>query len=374
MLTPSCTTFYLQALGAAKGSAPVVEGSDWTAHVGLSVTANAAGFFLPHVISHKGKVLNYDLYKDDTGSYHHMNTNGWDDVRTYRKTIDLLSQHVVATGNLAHLLYVDGAKIHHDPIALEMAIKHNIMIIEFTSKSSHKMQPLDRGVFGTMKKVAFTAIVQEKIKITEKNVASVFARVLAAPPGEFGMGSSHWIKAGFKKTGLFPFNEHHWQSKEFFPSDVRLGISPDHELVTSIPKLSKAERDKRMESCFAPLSAPVAASLHKRAIAAAERDPLVYILTGEVANANRMAEEAKKEAAKAAIKARVQERIAKRVAKAAKAAQPKLPKGKKAPKKAAKPLATVDKRARPVGRPSAPLLATKSGRTPKRPRVSDEYL
>lgn len=106
------------------------------------------------------------------------------------------SQKVLLLSHSSHLS-VDG---------LNYAKQNGVVMLSFPAHCSHKLQPLDRSVYGPLSKYvnsACAAAIQSKKKaITMHDIPGIVATALplAVTPSN--------IQAGFRVTGIVPFNRH----------------------------------------------------------------------------------------------------------------------------------------------------------------------
>lgn len=312
---------------------------------------------------------------DPSGSYH-TNKNGWGDLISWRAWAQKFVEHKKKMGRAKYLLYVDGASHHSDPVVLELFIKEGITVIVLAPGTTHKTQPLDVGVFGPMKQVAFTRAQRDNITISAKNVAAYFNAALRRTSNTSGHGSAAWAIEAFRKAGLFPFNPSIFTDVDFAPSDAHLGISVDHPAILARPLLSAKKRHELTTLCMAPPTPEASAALHKRALRALEREPMVQVLTGT----QYLEALAKKEAVAAEQKTIVAESKARRVAaaaekqaeiarkKEARAAKIEEREAKKKPVVSAPALPTTSKRGRPLFASAAVAADVNDGAPSKRRR------
>ena len=107
--------------------------------------------------------------------------------------------------------------------ALNVAKENGIILLTFPPHCSHKLQPLDRTIFGPFKHY-YTQAANGYMNnhpgctISIHNIAELVGK---AYPGAF---TPRNITAGFKVSGIFPFDSNIFNDEEFAPSSVT-----DHE-------------------------------------------------------------------------------------------------------------------------------------------------
>ena len=101
------------------------------------------------------------------------------------------------------LLSYDGHNSHITYRTIELARANNITILCLPPNTSHATQPLDVGVFRSLKvewkKVLDTFYQVPSNKVTKEKFPSLVAQLWGKLKGEC-------VVAGFRKTGLHPFN------------------------------------------------------------------------------------------------------------------------------------------------------------------------
>ena len=77
--------------------------------------------------------------------------SGWMDAETFKKFIHHLSRHAVPERPI--VLLIDSVSSHIDMEVLQLAIESQIELYRIIPNATHLMQPLDKGVFGPLKKL-----------------------------------------------------------------------------------------------------------------------------------------------------------------------------------------------------------------------------
>ena len=117
------------------------------------------------------------------------------------------------------MLILDNHESHLSIPVIDYAKEHGITLLTIHSHCSHKLQPLDVSIYGPFKSYYHAAMIsrlQQKpgVPLTMYDIAALvkLAHEKAMTPTN--------IIAGFKKTGIFPLDEHvHvFQKHDFAPS------------------------------------------------------------------------------------------------------------------------------------------------------------
>lgn len=136
--------------------------------------------------------------------------------------VDVFLQH--CGPNRPQCLILDG---HHSHEVLDLLVKakdENIFVLALPPHTSHWLQPLDKGVFGPLKK-HFNVTCSEFMAESPSNVIvkATFAKVFTTAWQKAITPEN--IKQGFKVTGIFPFNPQAIPAIAYAPAAVYAGPS-----------------------------------------------------------------------------------------------------------------------------------------------------
>ncbi|XP_065677439.1 uncharacterized protein LOC136092810 [Hydra vulgaris] len=122
-------------------------------------------------------------------------------------------------------LLLDSHKSHISVRALDLAIQHGITMLSFPPYCTHKLQPLDRTVFGPLKRFYNAAcgnwMVTNPRPITIYDIVSIVREPYTkafSPPN---------IQRGFQEAGIKPFNPENFKDDEYLPSSVTDRAAPN---------------------------------------------------------------------------------------------------------------------------------------------------
>ena len=131
--------------------------------------------------------------------------SGWSIANIFVQFLKHFIHRVKCTVDQKILLVLDNHESHISIEAITLAKKHGIIMLTFPPHTSHKLQPLDRGVFGPFKKYYSTAcsswmLINPGKPITIYDVAENVGKAfpLAFTPVN--------ILAGFRVSGVWPVN------------------------------------------------------------------------------------------------------------------------------------------------------------------------
>nr|XP_022911318.1 uncharacterized protein LOC111422344 [Onthophagus taurus] len=124
------------------------------------------------------------------------------------------------------LLVLDNHSSHIHLNTLDFCKENGITLLSFPPHCSHKLQPLDRSVFGPLKKAINTACDGWMRSHPGKTMTiyDVPGIIKTAMPLAFTQAN---VQAGFCKTGIYPYNRNTSQEIDFAPSYVTDRLNPD---------------------------------------------------------------------------------------------------------------------------------------------------
>ena len=185
--------------------------------------ASAAGYAIPPFVIFDRQTLNPWLTKGEvSGTSYGLSTNGWIDRKLF---CDWVFEHFLAYAPPARpiLLLLDGHSSHYCPEVIK-ACAEEVIILALPPNTTHIIQPLDRGCFSPLKsqwkKVVQSYIAKNHGKVvTRYEFSSLFAEAW------YSAMTAKNIQAGFKISGVFPFNRHPFdlpeeKYKSFKPEEV----------------------------------------------------------------------------------------------------------------------------------------------------------
>ncbi|XP_065653122.1 uncharacterized protein LOC136080428 [Hydra vulgaris] len=130
------------------------------------------------------------------------------------------------------LLLLDSHESHISVKGLELAIQHGITMISFPPHCSHKLQPLDRTVFGPLKRFYNSAcdnwMVSHPRPMTIYDIVSIVRE-----PYTKAFSPSN-IQTGFRVAGIEPFNSEIFKDDEYLPSSITDRAAPDTVTITPV--------------------------------------------------------------------------------------------------------------------------------------------
>src|SRR5258708_16796004 len=144
------------------------------------------------------------------------------------------------------LLIWDGHRSHCTSILLLKAYEHNILILRLPPHCTHKLQPLDVGVFGPLQ-AKFADVTDEFVGkhycgIRKSDFVSVYMKAQEKAI------SCELIKSAFRHCGVHPLNVDIFDTESFAPSQATSTVSSTH-LPSSFPtsSTSPSEEGEQLE-------------------------------------------------------------------------------------------------------------------------------
>jgi hypothetical protein len=170
---------------------------------------NASGELIPPFFIFKGKPKWSDwLINAPEGSRMSTSASGWMEIEIYE---EWLLNHFVP--NVKKVLLCDNLSAHISLKTLEICRENNISLICLVPNSTHLLQPLDVGYFSSLKANWRTVLNKwrqtargKKMVNLPKNLFSQFVKATLQLGKDNDVQN---MKAGFRATGIYPFNPEH---------------------------------------------------------------------------------------------------------------------------------------------------------------------
>lgn len=197
------------------------------------------------------------------GSLGLANKSGWMNAELHLQVLKHIQRHTLSSKENPVLLLCDNHESHISIDAVNFCREHGIIYLSFPPHTSHKMQPLDVGVFGPFKgklKVAFNdwhvMNVTKTITIYQIAELSKTAFLDSFTPKN--------ITSGFSKPGIWPFNKLAFADEDFAPTEM-FSLSPGEKEAINLQSSQEScqtnlegnncksvDAEKTSENCEAP--------------------------------------------------------------------------------------------------------------------------
>lgn len=171
-----------------------------------------------------------------TGSIAHGSKTGWMTTEIFLKLLKHIQGHTKSCIENPILLLLDNHETHTDLAVINFCRKYGIVLLTFPPHCTHRMQPLDIGLYGPLKnrlKTAFNdfMVMNPGQPIRIDNIAS-----LSATPYLLSFTPTN-ITNAFKQSGIWPINRLAFDEKDFAAAYVTDRPKPQSEL----PSTSKLQ-------------------------------------------------------------------------------------------------------------------------------------
>ncbi|XP_044733272.1 tigger transposable element-derived protein 6-like [Chrysoperla carnea] len=155
------------------------------------------------------------------------NPSGWMTEELFVVFLKHFHSHVKSTIEKPCLLLLDNHSSHLSIEGINFAKKNGIVMLSFPPHCTHRLQPLDRSVYGPLKKYVNNAIDQWLVNHPGQHMTIYDIPGIIAQAFPLAATSSN-ILMGFKTCGISPFNRDIFQEHDFMPSSVT-----DRPLITN---------------------------------------------------------------------------------------------------------------------------------------------
>jgi len=203
------------------------------------VCCSASGVFLPPHVVYKGERLRLPWTQGFDGCTFGCTQSGWMEADQFAKWFEktFVSHCSKLTGD--KILFLDGHHSHISTRLFDAADRNNIYLFKLIPHSSHILQPLDVGVFRTVKAVWKQVLDRYFKENGFKDVTKSMFPAMLKLVFENGFKSENSI-VGFKTAGLYPLNYDAISEKlslgtAFLPSSPSTPSSPLTPLTPSTP-------------------------------------------------------------------------------------------------------------------------------------------
>lgn len=196
--------------------------------VTIALAGNALGNHLPPMFIFPRKRFNDHFIRDGpSGSIGTANGSGWMQEEDFHTFLEFFKDHVRSSKDNKVLLLLDNHSSHTAVKNIEFCKDNGIILLTYPPHCTHKLQPLDRAVFGPVKKAVNTTC-DNWMRSNPGKVMTIYdvpgivksAFEIAVTPRN--------VSAGFTSTGLWPVNTEIFQDADFLPSQMT-----DRAFVTS---------------------------------------------------------------------------------------------------------------------------------------------
>lgn len=181
---------------------------------------NADGNSVPPLLIFPRKYFKEHMLKGaPNGSIGAASPSGWISSEIFVQWMKHFISYTHPTENMPVLLIMDNHNSHVSLEAIKLAKENNVVLLTLPPHTSHKLQPLDRTVYGPLKthynnacKTWLTNHPGQRITIYD--VSEILGQIY-----HLAFSSKNCV-SGFKATGIFPYDENIFIDDDFIPSTV----------------------------------------------------------------------------------------------------------------------------------------------------------
>ncbi|KAG5888593.1 hypothetical protein JTB14_004775 [Gonioctena quinquepunctata] len=151
------------------------------------------------------------------GAVGYAEKSGWMSTRVFLKLLEHIKKHTNSSPTNQILLLMDNHETHVSLDAISFAREHGIVLLSFPPHCTHKMQPLDKGVYGPFKskcKISFNDFI---LSNPGKPITIYDVAKLSAQPYSQTFTPCNIISS-FNSTGLRPINSLVYKDEDFCAS------------------------------------------------------------------------------------------------------------------------------------------------------------
>ncbi|XP_065675833.1 uncharacterized protein LOC136092041 [Hydra vulgaris] len=178
------------------------------------------------------------------------NGSGWMNEECFVTYLKHFIQHVKPTKESLVLLLLDNHQSHLSVQLITLYTDNGIVLLSFPPHCSHKLQPLDRSVFGPFKKCVANAQYSWMKQWPGKTMSIYDLPGIAKIALQHSLTQQN-ITSGFRVAGIFPYDKDIFSDADFAPSFVTdrpetqskagIDISISTSISDAIPSLASLE-------------------------------------------------------------------------------------------------------------------------------------
>lgn len=184
-----------------------VTSAEWGTLVTVSFAVNAIGNAIPpFFVFPRVRYQDHFIRDGPIGSSGSANPSGWMQDESFMLFLDHFKKIYFLISHKI-LLVLDNHASHIHINALDFCKTNGIVLLSFPPHCSHKLQPLDRSVFGPLKKAVNSTCDGWMRSHPGKTMTIYDIPGILTTAIPLALTQSN-IQAGFRTTGIVPFNRH----------------------------------------------------------------------------------------------------------------------------------------------------------------------
>lgn len=177
------------------------------------------------------------------GSIGATNRTGWINSDIFLEVLKHIKKYTSSTKENPILLLCDNHESHISLAAINYARDNGIIYLSFPPHTSHKLQPLDVGVFGPFKSKLKTAFNDWHVTNPGKTI-TIYNIPKIAKIAYFEAFTAKNIISAFTSPGIWPFNRLAFSNEDFAPIEVYTASNTIDNPVESQPSTSSSNNSQ----------------------------------------------------------------------------------------------------------------------------------
>lgn len=242
---PTVPTKVVKVL-AGKGSKRVSQfaSAERGTNVSVAVAVDVVGNKIPpFFIFPRKKIQSHYLLNASAGSKAFGNDSGWMTKNEFDKWMDHFIEHANCRKGVPTLLLLDNHTSHTSLYAIQRAIENDIIMLSFPPHCSHKLQPLDIGIFGPTK-TTYNTLVDAWCKSNAGQTFEIY-RVADLVCQALNLHvTATKVEHAFDACGIKPFNPLKFTDADFLAADTYIARAEQAERELNV---EQAERELERE-------------------------------------------------------------------------------------------------------------------------------
>ena len=117
------------------------------------------------------------------------------------------------------LLILDNHESHVSMASIQLAKQNGLILLTIPPHTSHRLQPLDRSVFGPLKS-KYNQAMDEWMRSNPGKIVTIYNIPALINKAYLAAFTPSNIQAGFKSTGIYPFCRDIFDENVFAPSEL----------------------------------------------------------------------------------------------------------------------------------------------------------
>ncbi|KAL0858974.1 hypothetical protein ABMA27_010833 [Loxostege sticticalis] len=201
--------------------------------VTITVAVNALGNSIPAMFVFPRLRYSSHFVRDGpVGCIGAGNSSGWMQENEFLIFLNHFQKYSRSSKENKVLLLLDNHPSHITISALDFCKEHGIVMLSFPPHCSHKLQPVDRSVNGPLKKAVNSACDAWMRSHPGRTMTIYDIPSIVATAYPLALTQNN-IQAGFRCTGIYPFNRNIFTELDFSPSFVTDRPMPDFNDVSA---------------------------------------------------------------------------------------------------------------------------------------------